>query len=72
MIALAIFLVLLQFCNFIRMFNAEIFYSEIGGLIQALSLFGHSMAQALENGGATCNMAPDGQGQSKLVSRYFF
>ncbi|CAK8691722.1 unnamed protein product [Clavelina lepadiformis] len=35
---------------------------EISGLIQTISSFGHWVAETIENGGATCNMAPDNQG----------
>nr|CAB3252943.1 huntingtin-interacting protein 1 [Phallusia mammillata] len=35
---------------------------DISGLLRSISSFGHWMAETIENGGATCNMAPDQQG----------
>ncbi|XP_078482808.1 huntingtin-interacting protein 1 isoform X2 [Ciona intestinalis] len=37
---------------------------EIDGIVQSISGFGHWMAQTIESGGATCNMAPESQGEA--------
>uniref|UniRef100_F6UP49 I/LWEQ domain-containing protein n=2 Tax=Ciona intestinalis TaxID=7719 RepID=F6UP49_CIOIN len=37
---------------------------KIDGIVQSVSGFGHWMAQTIESGGATCNMAPESQGEA--------
>nr|XP_018670719.1 huntingtin-interacting protein 1 isoform X2 [Ciona intestinalis] len=43
---------------------------EIDGIVQSVSGFGHWMAQTIESGGATCNMAPESQGEVSSPTKW--